>query len=291
MVGKTLNIPLIGTFIVDYLMNYGTFFFYWYGWANNLTPIGVVFIATSYTIVALLHDPIHALLWPKMICKAKMAYKYSWENVWEAVKLLIQGVVISLAGLYFGVINFNYTTFIETYMLVAMEYWSIILLKDYTMMYFVHPWMHKPENYWIHKHHHLVGIEVQGNHAFSISNLDAFLESDIGMFLYFFVQWLITGKLSVNVASLYLVGWHDVVVHSLNPYSIVHFNPLLEYYHKPTLEHNLHHMIQKDYYVFNSFKHVFSTERRDYDLAKYNELCKTTFCYDLWVDDKKNIAY
>jgi len=70
--------------------------------------------------------------------------------------------------------------------------------------------MQKSENYWIHKHHHLVGVEVQGNHAFSISMLDALLESKIGMFLHFFVQWLITGKLSVNVASLYLVGWHDV---------------------------------------------------------------------------------
>jgi len=226
-----------------------------------------------------------------MICKAKMAYKFTWTNAGEIAKVSIMGAGISWVASYFGIVHFNYTTFTETYMKIAIEYWGITLLKDYTMMYFVHPWMHKPENYWMHKHHHLVGVEVQANHGFSISNLDAFIENDIGLFLFFFVQWLITGQISCHLASFYMVGWHDIIVHSLNPYSIVHFNPLLEYYIKPTLEHNLHHMIQRDYYVFNSFRHLFSTERRDQDLAKYNELCKTTMSYDLWVDDKKNIAY
>ena len=159
------------------------------------------------------------------------------------------------------------------------------------MMYFVHPWMHKPENYWMHSHHHKVGVEVQANHAFSISNLDAFIENDIGMFLFFFAKWMLGKPISVNLFSFIAIGWHDVIIHSLNPYSILHFNPLLEYFVKPTLEHNLHHMIQKDYYVFDSFKHLIDSKQLDYDVKKYNELCRTTICYDLFVTDDKNIAY
>jgi len=288
---KKLNIPLIGTFIVDYLLIYGSFFFYLYFWGNNLSVPGIVIIGSSFLTIILIHDPIHCLLWPDMIAKVKMAYKYSLSNFWDAVQLLIHGLVLYLPLYYYGVINFSYTSYTELYMKIAIDYWCITLLKDYTMMYFFHPWMHKPENYWIHKHHHLAGVELQGMHAFSISYLDAFIESDIGIFLYLFGQWLFSGEIAVNLASIYLVGWHDYVVHSLNPYSICHFNPILEYYHKPTLEHNLHHMIQKDYYVFNSFKHLFSSSRRDFDLAKYNEICKTTFCFDLWVDEDKNKAY
>jgi len=288
---KTLNYPMIATFIIDYSLNFGLFFVFFYFCANNLNIVNATVIGMMHMLLSVFHDPLHALLFPKMISKAKLNYKFTSNDYWEIFKVYIQGTIIIAIAVYYGIVHFDYTTFYQTYMEIAVEYWIMILLKDYTSMYFLHQWMHKPENYWIHKHHHLVGVEVQGNHAYSIGPLDVFLENECALFLYGFAKWLIYGSLRIHFAAFAFVGMHDVLVHSLNPYSPVHFNPLLEYFHKPTLEHNLHHMIQKDYYVFDSFRHVFDLKTRDQDLAKYNELCKTTICFDLFVDEDKNIAY
>ena len=289
--GKKLNFPMISTFILDYTLNYSLIISYFYFFANNLNVFNVIVISLSHASYSLLHDPLHAILFPKMICKAKLNYKYTTRDYLEMLWITFQSTTILVIGVYYGLLHLSYTTFLKTYMEVTLEYWIMALLKDYTSMYFLHPWMHKPQNYWLHKHHHLVGVEVQANHAYSIDSLDAFLENQIALFIYGFAKWVIYGNLEIHFAAFIFLGLHDVFVHSLNPYSPVHYSPFLEYFQKINLEHNLHHMIQKDYSVFDSFRHLFDLKTRDQDLAKYNELCKTTFCFDLLVDEDKNIAY
>ena len=238
-----------------------------------------------------IQDPIYCILFPDMICKAKINYKCGWKEIYDFFKVVFIGAVILATSLNFGFINGRYSTFLETYFQVAMEYWIMVLIKDWAVLAILHPLMHKPENYWIHKYHHSFGVEVQAHHAFSIDFLDLIIENNIGFFLYFFFQWLILGKVEVHILSILYLGGHDIKIHSLNPYASVHCNPIMEYWHKPIIEHNLHHMIQRDYYVFDSFRHIWDSKKFDYDLAKYNEICKTKISFDLWVDMDANIAY
>ena len=74
----------------------------------------------------------------------------------------------------------------------------------------------------------------------------------------------------------------DLNSHSLNPYSIIHFNFLLDYICKPNIEHHLHHIIGKYYYILNSFRH-FDRKLRDEDVKKYNSLLGTNVSFDLWI--------
>lgn len=288
---KKLNIPMIGTFVVEYV-TMGLFIITsFYFFANNLTILNSIIFGIISSIYTYSHDPLYCILFPDMIAKVKMNYRYTMKDFWELSRVFIQNMLTIIIAAHFKLIHFNYTNFSETFIEISVQYWAMILLKDYTMMYFLHPWMHKPENYWIHKHHHKVGLEVQANHAFSIDMLDLFIENQVGLFLFYIISWLIYDCISVHYMSFVFLGWHDIMVHSLNPYSVVHFNPILEYWHKPTLEHNLHHMIQKDYYVFDSFRHLWDINRRDQDLAKYNELCRTRINFDFFVDENDNIAY
>ncbi len=76
---KKLNIPLIGTFIIDYLLVYFTFYsFLFYYFANNLNQLNNFIIHVVIIAVLLQHDPIHSLI---MISKAKLNYKYSMKEI------------------------------------------------------------------------------------------------------------------------------------------------------------------------------------------------------------------
>ena len=92
--------------------------------------------------------------------------------------------------------------------------------------------------------------------------------------------------MEIHISTYFTTGWADTMVHSLNPFSIVHFNPMLEYFKKPNIEHNLHHILNKDYYVFNSFRHLWDIKTRDKDLKMYNDACGTNISFDLFIDDK-----
>ena len=58
-----------------------------------------------------------------------------------------------------------------------------------------------------------------------------------------------TLKNFLHFLSFFFVGYHDSVIHSVNPYIAVHFNPTIDFYFKPIIEHNLHHITQEDYYI------------------------------------------
>jgi len=235
--GKKLNFPMIATFVIDYSLVISFFSFYFYYNANCLTPAKAVITLWINTFYTLFHDHLHCYLFPQVIAKEKLNYKYTWAHIWDCVSLMSNFSVILALETYYGVFHWRYTTFIPTMMEISFEYWCITLVKDYTMMHFVHPWMHKEENYWLHKHHHIVRTEVQGIHAFSIDFLDGFIENLIGPFLYMIILYFIKGKVEVNLCTYFLTGYADVNVHSLNPFTVVHFSPILEYFHKPVIEH------------------------------------------------------
>jgi len=158
----------------------------------------------------------------------------------------------------------------------------MILLKDFTALKFIHPWMHKPENYWLHSQHHKIHQELNAIHSFRIDKLDVFFEQAFGLVLLMLFQLLIYRSISIHLCAVFFTGYHDLVLHSVNPYSVVHFNVILDYFCKPNLEHNLHHIIQEEYYMFNSFRH-FNRKVRDEDVVKYNELLGTNISFDILI--------
>jgi len=48
---------------------------------------------------------------------------------------------------------------------------------------------------------------------------------------------------------------------------------------------NTNHILNKDYYEFNSFRHVFNWENRNKDLKLYNERCGLNISFDLFLDE------
>jgi len=205
------------------------------------------------------------------------------------LSIWVEYYLAMVLGGYVGFFHWNYTTFWETYLEISLQYWAMTFLKDFTSLKFLHPWMHKPENYWIHKNHHKVHHELNVLHTYRIDRIDVFLENAIGPVLLVIFQYLLLGKTSVHLLAFFFLNHHDAVIHSVNPYTVVHFNPIIDFYFKPNIEHNLHHITQEDYYMFNSWRH-FDRKLLEADVAKYNELLGTNVSFDLFIvdNDKKS---
>ena len=66
--------------------------------------------------------------------------------------------------------------------------------------------------------------------------------------------------------------------HSGNPYAPYFFVPALDYLARAPLCHNLHHVIQTDYYITNPHSHFsFNPEARRKDIDLYNKHLQTQF--------------
>lgn len=160
---------------------------------------------------------------------------------------------------------------------ICRDYWTINLLKDNITMRYIHPWMHKRENYWMHKRHHAIRRSTNLWGSFFFDPLDLFVEFQIGGALaLLFNAVVFGGRPSVHLLSLLFSIWTDANVHSENPYSQCIGNPVLDWYLKPNICHNLHHAFENDprYMVVWPFHH-FRRRGLEADVAKYNRAMKT----------------
>jgi hypothetical protein len=169
---------------------------------------------------------------------------------------------------YFGLIAFPWKedpigVLIESY----AQFLGTLILRDIFGMFPFHTWMHQ-KAYHLHKRHHSHTKDINTFNAAEIDFLDVFLENGIGSLLSIVLLPLF-GKTFLLPAFILFI-WHDTGVHSLNPYSPVLMNPVLDYFLRPTISHNLHHILTNSHYVIIPVHHLIGNGREK-DIQLYNE--------------------
>jgi len=199
----------------------------------------------------------------------------------ETFKLMFQNVffvwcLISFAH-YFEPFKLIPITASQTsgFLMVYGQFIILLMLRD-AFLSVVHRLMHSPKYYYLHKVHHQVNRQAQSLHAFHIDILDIFLETYIAVPSLFMFQYFLSGNLELHMGSLLLFTMHDFTLHSINPYSVSYFNPILDFALKPNICHQLHHVVQNEYFTFTPYHH-FIPGAKERDYKRYNKLMKTNF--------------
>lgn len=279
-----LNWPLVLTYLIDYSMTaifiYGSVLF-----LDGRLNIWNGFVTVQAMILwTILHDHIYWLIFPDIIAKEKMNFRYDVHLVLCTLKLgVVFGLIVMLdihtEGYYFEWKG------METLLLLYFEYTFMYQAKDNTSMRFAHAWMHKTENYWMHKHHHESEGNCQTATTFHFDLLDVFLENISGTVLIKVFYYAIGKTPQIHLLSFLLMVWSDQMGHSMNPYSPSFFNPVLDWYMKPNIYHNLHHLIGGAYYMSTPYCHLYDPSSLVKDLEKYNRKLKTNISFDLFLED------
>jgi len=221
---------------------------------------GIIFLIFFAMIIA--HDHIYYLLFPDILCQAKINYKITKSNYQDMVKIIIFYFGLMMAETYFDHFHLQWKGLLQSSIEFAFEFWFMSLVKDFTLMRYLHKWMHEKKGwYWLHKQHHETNENVQIVTTFHFDILDIIIENagapiTLHIFYYFFRE----GCPAINYASFLYLGWADSMIHSLNPYTVVFFNPIWDYFMKGVIAHNLHHMVQENYYELVPFRHFIKGE-------------------------------
>ena len=120
--------------------------------------------------------------------------------------------------------------------------------------------------------------DAQSLHAFYIDLLDLLIENVGAPVLLFGAQWMLGLTVGIPWMASVLLTFHDGALHSVNPYSVMYYNPVLDHLLQPNVHHQLHHALNKGYYLFVPWGHVLPDRRRA-DCRRYNEVFKTDFTF------------
>lgn len=267
----------IASTLFDYVWLYADF-----QWANFcFIPHGLNFqsITMALTVIVLslqIRENVYFLLFGNDIAKIKREYIMSWIDYYyvcqTTIIFILEGVLAARAGLfYFTKIEFSW----ETYCEVFLMFYALQISKDFFSLYFLHEYMHE-QWYFLHKGHH----EVRGNAnsllAFHIDPIDLFFENICSPVFVFAAQYFLGYEMGVHVGAILLVAFMDANIHSINPFSVLLWNPLLDLLFRCNIAHNLHHTINKENYMFIPYHHAVPQWRKS-DVDRYNKLLETAF--------------
>jgi len=187
-----------------------------------------------------------------------------------------------------------YECHVSRFLKVYLEFMIMAAIKDTIsmnlahQMFHSHPWLMK-----LHKTHHLPRRELTVANAFYFDVPDLIVEDGIGPLMLIMLKSVLGGVASVHYASFYLCVVCDQTVHSVDPYTCMFWNPLLDNLMRGALSHNLHHAVNKGHYTIwpeHHFKGVASaghkadvkaTDGFDVDVREYNKIFETDFPEDL----------
>ena len=103
----------------------------------------------------------------------------------------------------------------------------------------LHAAMHTKQLYFLHKKHHIGKADMTTIDSFRFDLLDLVAEFGAGVPLTCLLKYMLCMDPTVHVLSYLLALFAGQNAHAANPYVSYFFNPILDYFARATLCHNL----------------------------------------------------
>jgi len=186
-----------------------------------------------------------------------------------------------------------YEAHVSRFLKVYLEFVLISFIKDAICMNVMHKLFHNNSSmYEHHATHHLQMKEMSLVNLWYFDLPDVFLEDGCGPLLLMGLKALGGGDCSVHYMSFFLCYISDVNTHSIDPYTSIFWNPLLDNSMRGTLSHHLHHALNKEHYSIWPMHHLVgpgSTDKKtgkeldgfEIDCNMYNNIFDTKFPLEL----------
>lgn len=243
--------------------------------AFSLIISGILAVTLLYT-----RERLYFWLLQHRIPKSKVEGNLSRETWLHVLKTALftqtSFFILNVSG-YIAMVQPTWTW--EFWFRVYVEFYCMLVLRDFFSLAPFHHLMHTPDWYFLHKNHHTVRKNAQSLHAFHIDLLDLVLENTGAPSLLLLGQYSFGFDLGVHWFAVAMLTCHDGSLHSVNPYSSMYFNPILDYLLKGNICHQLHHALNKGYLLFVPYRHLWSSAARRADVEKYNMIFKTDYSF------------
>ena len=289
---KTAAKPSIGeakfmalaTAVIDYLV-VGALLLFWDRTGKfedgSLCPFTAAGTLLAGLAVMHVKDEIQCrFLWRKFISPYKLnSWPYSWHRSFDHISTSTPFLFFGALGLFLsGWVSCESFKNPKILLQVLFESALVSDVITETFMTYGHKWLHE-KAYFLHKKHHKASTRCLMSFGTTTFDLfDMVIEFGGGVPLFIIVKRLCFGPTSkVHFLTYGLAMLKGIQGHSGNPYASYYFVPVLDYLIRMPLAHNLHHVIQSDYYNTPHGHFSFNQEARRKDIDLYNKHLKTQF--------------
>jgi sterol desaturase/sphingolipid hydroxylase (fatty acid hydroxylase superfamily) len=168
-------------------------------------------------------------------------------------------------------------SFVSAYITTITAFYLLLLMKDFFVMNLLHRLLHYMPLYHIfHITHHEVSRNSQFHLAFHSNPIDILLES-VGppFFLWGLLSFAGFPIYRVPISTIHLMALFEGGIHSINPYTILFWNPVVDRHLNANIMHTIHHVTINKYYTTVPLHHLVKGGYID-DARTYDRIMHTT---------------
>ena len=283
-IGEAKLMALV-TSLVDYLV-VGALLLFWDRVSRLEDGSFCPFTAAGTLLVGLVVMPLKdeiqcRFLWRRFISPYKLnSWPYSWNASFDHLFTSSLFVFLSGLGLFLsGLVSCESVKNAKVLLQVQLE--SMVVSEGIAnfFMIFGHKWLHEHACFMHKKHHKASNRCLMAFGASTFDLFDMIVEFGGGVPGLIIVKHFFVGPACKVHFLTYGMGMlKGVQGHSGNPYSPYFFLPVLDCVARPTVCHNLHHIVHSDHLSNVPHRHIsFNPEAREKDMALYNKHLKTRF--------------
>jgi sterol desaturase/sphingolipid hydroxylase (fatty acid hydroxylase superfamily) len=158
-------------------------------------------------------------------------------------------------------------------------FYVILAVKELLLMQTFHRLMHS-DSYWFwwHRTHHTIGRSGCFQLAFRVDVVDLLIENALAPVIVLIILWLMgRGALRIPIFSLHLLALFDGGTHSINPFTVLFWNPVIDWHMNANIVHGLHHYRGNTNLGAVPLHHMWTTGARSRDESEYDRTMQTTF--------------
>lgn len=280
------------TSIFDYLWMGLTLLSFDYLVNDNLTPLKastMVFVFSTEFIREILQMYV---FFTNIIIDQAKNYRPDYDLIFSITRLKISFGIASAISTYYGYFVWDKLNLLSL-MKIYFEFIVMIISKDIQLGIF-HHWMHHDSliqcnlmnkiDDWIaktHHFHHRTTLNLNSISAFYTTMEDAVMENLAAPFVILGLKYLMNLNPTIHIGAFMMYIVYDIHGHSANPFTVVFFNPILDYLMRANIAHHNHHNRPKMNHRVIPFRHVFDKQEIIKDIEIYSNMRNI----DLTIDD------
>ncbi len=223
----------------------------WVG--EELTPFKAGTILVFITLSEFVREFLHMFVFFRShVTDEARNFKIDRELIISIFRINLFVGLGAAAAQYLGIFVWEFPSTIDQIFPICvptyLEFIGLIVSKDIQLSLF-HYWMHhsllgNKVDRWmkkIHKLHHRTTHDLNSINVFYTTIEDGIFENLLAPVIVLFVKWFFELAVTINIPGFMLYIVYDIHCHSANPYSVVFFNPILDYFMKANIAHHNHH--------------------------------------------------
>jgi hypothetical protein len=203
----------------------------------------------------------------------------SFQQTKDVLQFPAWPVVDTVGWMWFVDVVYREPSIVSATIETLSWFYVLLAVKDLVFMTTFHRLTHTYKTLYVwHRTHHEVRRNGRFQLAYHTDILNLLIEDGGAPILLWLLLYIVgLGEMRIPIYSIHLLTLFDGGIHSINPFTVLFWNPVVDCMMNANITHTIHHVVRNRHITTVPLHHLLTPGARKVDELEYDKLMNTRF--------------